>query len=66
VNLLTGPLQGRTYSLHGSSATSDGYFAALDAVVEAAQRRTTDTGRLIEDLGVRLPSARRARRAAYG
>src|SRR5512141_326367 len=52
VVLPTGPVEGKTYSLYGAEATSDGYFAAVHDVVEACLDRTDDPARLVEEIAL--------------
>lgn len=47
LTLRAGPVQGRTYSLYGTAATSDGYFSQVGGLADACLHRWPDPGPLL-------------------
>ena len=61
---IVGPVVGKTYSLYGLAATSDGYYQAIDALLDDCLRRWPDPVLLLHELAHVSTNARRLRRAS--
>jgi len=60
-----GPFVGKTYSLYGLAATSDGYYEEIDALLNDCLRRWPNQTALLNELAQVSTSARRLNRASY-
>ena len=60
--LLPGPFVGRTYSLYGGAALSDGFFTAVAAAADACLSRWPDAAALVVELRRATKSRRALRR----
>jgi hypothetical protein len=61
---IVGPVVGKTYSLYGQDATSDGYYEEVDALLDDSLRRWPDEAALLHEFAQVSTSARRLKRAS--